>query len=96
MTRYQDSKFMVNVLVRGLAKAVGEENPKVIVNHMCPGLVSTGFDKDLPVWLKPLMYMYRKVSARHVAEGARTLVYATAVEGPESHGKFMANNVISS
>ncbi|KAI3325551.1 putative carbonyl reductase [Xylariaceae sp. AK1471] len=96
MTRYQDSKFMVNVLVRGLKKVVGEENPKVIVNHMCPGLVSTGFDKDLPVWLKPLMFMYRKVSARHVSEGARTLIYATAVEGPESHGKFLANNVISS
>ncbi|KAI0409137.1 putative carbonyl reductase [Xylaria palmicola] len=95
MTRYQDSKFLVNVLVRGLTKAVGEENPKVIVNHMCPGLVSTGFDKDLPVWLKPLMALYRRVSARHVSGGARTLVYATAVEGPKSHGQFLSNNVIS-
>ncbi|KAI0201012.1 putative carbonyl reductase [Astrocystis sublimbata] len=96
MTRYQDSKFMVNVLVRGLAKEVGEENPKVIVNHMCPGLVSTSFDKDLPAWLRPLMYVYRRISARPVAEGARTLIHATAVEGPESHGKFWENNTIRS
>ncbi|TGJ86862.1 hypothetical protein E0Z10_g1865 [Xylaria hypoxylon] len=96
MTRYQDTKFMVNVLVRGLAKSVGGENPKVIVNHMCPGLVMTGFDKDLPIWLKPLMYIYRKTSARPVSEGARTLIDAAAVKGPESHGKFMANNTIAS
>ncbi|KAI0143065.1 hypothetical protein GGR57DRAFT_484488 [Xylariaceae sp. FL1272] len=94
MTRYQDSKFMVNVLVRGLAKVVGEENPNVIVNHMCPGLVLTGFDKDLPLWVKPFMYVYRKISARPVSEGARTLVYASAVEGPKSHGKFLENNRI--
>ncbi|KAI0395697.1 putative carbonyl reductase [Xylariaceae sp. FL0594] len=98
MTRYQDTKFMVNVLVRGLAKMVGQDNnpPKVIVNQMCPGLVQTGFDKDLPAWLKPLMYVYRKVSARHVSEGARTLIYASAVVGPEAHGKFLANNVVQS
>lgn len=96
MSRYQDSKLMVNAIVRRLAKVVGEDNPKVIVNHMCPGLVSTGFDKELPAWLRPLMYIYRRISARDVSEGARTLIYATTVEGPESHGKFLQNNVISS
>jgi len=96
MTRYQDSKFMVNVLVRSLAKVEGGESPRVIVNHVCPGLVRTGLDDNLPVWLKLVMTMYRRVMARHVSEGARTLVHATVAVGLESHGRFIANNVIRS
>lgn len=90
LTRYADSKLVVNAFIRRLAAVVPPS--EVIINSPCPGLVATGFDKHLPGWLKPLMFIYRKISARDVSEGTRTLVYACAVAGPETHGKFLQHN----
>ncbi|OBT70470.1 hypothetical protein VE03_00271 [Pseudogymnoascus sp. 23342-1-I1] len=92
LTRYCDSKLFVNAFVRTLSSHVSAS--EVIVNNVSPGNVATGFDKQLPAWLKPIMFVYRKVSARNVEEGSRTLVYATAVAGPETHGKLLHNNNI--
>jgi NAD(P)-dependent dehydrogenase (short-subunit alcohol dehydrogenase family) len=93
LTRYADSKLAVNAIVRKLAtKAPSSE---VIINNVCPGLVATGFDKHLPIWLKPFMFAYRKISARDVHEGARTLVYAVAVADQDTHGKFIQHNQIA-
>ena len=80
LTRYSDSKLTVNAFVRTLSSHVSSS--EVIVNNPCPGLVATGFDKQLPAWLKPIMFVYRKVSARNVEEGSRTLVYALPRRGP--------------
>ncbi|OBT39438.1 hypothetical protein VE00_09818 [Pseudogymnoascus sp. WSF 3629] len=92
LTRYCDSKLVVNAFVRTLSSHVSSS--EVIVNNPCPGSVATGFDKQLPAWLKPIMFVYRKVSARNVEEGSRTLVYAASVAGPETHGKFLQHNKI--
>lgn len=51
------------------------------MNNVCPGLVATGCDAHLPLWLKPIMFVFRKFQARDVDEGARTLIFASAVVG---------------
>ncbi|KFZ00733.1 hypothetical protein V501_10524 [Pseudogymnoascus sp. VKM F-4519 (FW-2642)] len=93
LTRYCDSKLVVDAFVRTLSSHVSFS--EVIINNPCPGSVSTGFDKHMPAWLKPLIFVYRKISARNIEEGSRTLVYATSVVGPETHGKFLEHNKIS-
>lgn len=90
LARYMDSKLVVNAFVRRLAAAV--PSSEVIINNLCPGLVATGFDKELPLWAKSIMFVFRKVSARDVSEGARTLVYASVIAGAETHGKFLLHN----
>ncbi|KAJ5418894.1 uncharacterized protein N7487_002444 [Penicillium crustosum] len=92
LQRYADSKFVVNAFVQRLSTIVPPS--EVIINDPCPGLVATGFDRGLPFWLKPLMYVLRKLMARTVDEGARTLIYAAVVAGEETHGKFLQSNKV--
>ncbi|KAL6891180.1 NAD(P)-binding protein [Trichoderma longibrachiatum] len=89
--RYADSKTVVNAYVRRLAALAPSE---VIVNNACPGLVRTGIDKNLPFYLKLPMGLIRQSTGRTVEEGARTLVYAAVVAGPETNGKFLQHNQI--
>ena len=93
LQRYSDTKLMVCVFTQALAQHISAD--KVIINNLCPGSVATNFDVNLPIWLKPIMWVYRKMKARTVGEGARTLIYATGFVQAESHGKFIVNNVIS-
>ncbi len=90
--RYADSKMLVSAYVRRLAAVVpvGE----VVVNNLCPGLVQTGLDKNLPGPLKVVMGWVRKTAARTVEEGARTLVYAAAVGGEGTNGRFLQQNQV--
>jgi len=87
--RYADSKLLVNAYCRRLATIAPSE---VVVNNACPGLVQTGLDKNLPCGFKTLMGLARKAMARTVEEGARLLVYASAVAGAETNGMFIQNN----
>ena len=89
--RYADSKLAVNALTRRLAALAPSE---VIVNNLCPGLVQTGLDKNLPLVLRGIMGLVRKTMARTVEEGARTIIYASVVAGAETGGKFMQSNKI--
>ena len=89
--RYADSKLVVNAYTRRLAALAPSE---VIVNNLCPGLVQTGLDKNLPVILRGIMGMVRKTMARPVEEGARTLIYASAIASGETNGKFMRDNAV--
>ncbi|KAL7817790.1 NAD(P)-binding protein [Trichoderma gracile] len=89
--RYADSKTVVNAYVRRLAALAPSE---VMVNNACPGLVQTGIDKNLPFYLKLPMGLLRKSTGRTVEEGARTLIFATVVAGPETNGKFLQHNQI--
>ncbi|RFU76891.1 hypothetical protein TARUN_5341 [Trichoderma arundinaceum] len=89
--RYADTKTVVNAYVRRLAALAPSE---VIVNNLCPGLVQTGLDKNLPFYLRLPMLFFRRSAGRTVEEGARTLIYATTVAGPETNGKFLQNNKV--
>ncbi|TVY35451.1 Short-chain dehydrogenase/reductase [Lachnellula occidentalis] len=93
LQRYSDSKLMVAAFTQVLAQHVPAS--KVVINNLCPGIVATGFDVNLPIWLKPIMWVVRKARARTVEEGARTLIYASGVAQADSHGKFILNNVIT-
>jgi NAD(P)-dependent dehydrogenase (short-subunit alcohol dehydrogenase family) len=92
MSRYPDSKLLVNAFVRHLATVVSSD--EIVANTLCPGMVQTRFDRTLPSPLRAVMFLVRKVMARTVDEGARTLIFASAVAGPETHGKFMQNNLV--
>ena len=87
--RYADSKLLVSAYARRMATLAPHE---VIVNNLCPGLVQTGLDKNLPGPLKFVMGWVRKAAARTVEEGARTLVYAAVLAGEGSNGRFLQNN----
>lgn len=87
--RYADSKMLVAAYVRRMAALAPGE---VVVNNLCPGLVQTGLDKNLPGLLKVVMGWVRKTAARTVEEGARTLVYAAVVAGEETSGRFLQHN----
>lgn len=88
MLRYSDSKLLVSAFVQELALRVPAT--KVIINNICPGPVATGFNSNLPLWLKPFMFVFMKLRAKSAQEGARILVSASAVMGEESHGQFIS------
>lgn len=92
LQRYADSKFVVHAFVQRLASVV--PSSELIINDPSPGLVATKFDRGLPLWLKPIMSVLRKLMARTVDEGARTIIYAAVVAGQETHGKFLQNNKV--
>jgi NAD(P)-dependent dehydrogenase (short-subunit alcohol dehydrogenase family) len=93
LQRYSDSKLMVTAFTEELARHV--DPSEVIVNCVCPGMVSTGLDANLPIWLKPIMWIWHFLIDRTPEVGARTYVYATSVVGVESHGKWLQHNQIT-
>jgi NAD(P)-dependent dehydrogenase (short-subunit alcohol dehydrogenase family) len=92
LTRYPDSKLVVVAFVRELASRVSAS--EVIVNEFCPGLVQTNLDHELPTPMKYLAVGVRKIAARNVQEGARTLIYASGIVGPDSHGRHLQDNKV--
>ncbi|MCJ1325591.1 hypothetical protein MMC10_002254 [Thelotrema lepadinum] len=87
LQRYGDTKLLLYAWSMALAQHVS--SAKVVINNVCPGLVATGFDANLPFWLKPIMWVVRKLLAKPVEKGGKELIYAAAVAGGESHGKFV-------
>ncbi|CAI7639503.1 unnamed protein product [Penicillium glandicola] len=92
LQRYADSKFAVHAFVQRLASIV--KSSELIINDPCPGFVATKFDRTLPLWLKPIMAVMRRLMARTVDEGARTIIYAVVVAGQETHGNFLQSNQV--
>ncbi|KAJ7285117.1 hypothetical protein C8J57DRAFT_1497971 [Mycena rebaudengoi] len=86
--RYGDSKMLVSLWVRELAKHT--DASVVTVNNVCPGLVSTNIDVIQVWWLKYLLLGVRAVAARSQEVGARTLIYAASA-GTETHGEMLAD-----
>ena len=75
---------MVTAFTQELARHV--DPSKVIVNNRCPGMISTGLDINLPLWLKPNMWLLRLLRAHTPKVGAKTYIFTTGV-ATESHGK---------
>ena len=93
--------MLVAMFVRELAKHIPQpDNSKrgqesgVVVNNFCPGTVDTACDNNLPWFLRILMNTNRRLRARTVEEGARTLVYGAVLSGLEAHGGYMADNKV--
>lgn len=97
-SRYPDSKMLVAMFVREMAKHVpsgSNGQGGIVINNLCPGTVDTAADNNLPFYMRLPMNWNRKLRARTVQEGARTLVYAAVVVGEISHGKYISSNEIS-
>ncbi|KAJ7639075.1 hypothetical protein FB45DRAFT_1055262 [Roridomyces roridus] len=86
--RYADTKTLVSMFVRELAKYV---DPSVVtVNAVCPGMVKTTINDKQAAWIRVFIAAVFAVRARPVAVGARTLINAVAA-GPEGHGQQMGD-----
>ncbi|KAJ7152665.1 hypothetical protein C8R43DRAFT_1067124 [Mycena crocata] len=86
--RYADSKVLVSMWVRELAKHVDAST--VVVNNVCPGMVNTNFDAKQAWWFRQIMGVVRAVTGRSAEAGARTLIYAASA-GPETHGELLVD-----
>lgn len=97
--RYADSKILIYMFARQLAKRVdvksGSGSRGVVINDMCPGMVTTSIDRTVPAWSTPLVWLFKGWRARTAEEGGRIVVYAAAVVGKESHGEFLAHEKIT-
>lgn len=94
LRRYADTKLCINAYARKLAALVGDPS-LVLVNNVCPGLLhSTGLDDSMPFYLRYPTALARRLLGRTIEHGARTLVYAAVVAGPETHGSFLQSNKV--
>ena len=99
-SRYPDSKFLVALFVREMAKHIPSPSNdarkgSVVINNLCPGTVNTAADNKLPFYMRMPMNLNRRLRSRSVEEGARALVYAAVVVDEKSHGKYISSNEIS-
>lgn len=93
MTCYNDSKLVVNDFIRRLARVAGPD--EVVFNCLCPGLLKpTGVDRNIGWGLGQMVRLYRTISGRDVAAGARTVVFATTAAGEETQGKLLQHNLV--
>jgi NAD(P)-dependent dehydrogenase (short-subunit alcohol dehydrogenase family) len=84
---YGNSKLLVSMFIRTLASRVSPN--KVTINQVCPGLTRTNGDARAPLYLRVIMGGIRYATARTSEDASNTFVYAAAIAGPESHGKFI-------
>jgi NAD(P)-dependent dehydrogenase (short-subunit alcohol dehydrogenase family) len=87
--RYSDSKLLVVLFLRELAKHRNSE--KVIVNTFCPGMVDTAFTSNLPIQWRIPMKIVKALRARSVDKVGPIALNAALVAGPESHGAFLGD-----
>jgi len=91
---YPDSKLLLSMWVRELSLHV---SPKlVLVNSLCPGLVQTDFERNSGGILKFIAGIVRRLIGRSLEAGARTLVFAGALAGEDTHGELVADNKVKS
>lgn len=94
MRQYMDSKLLLMVFVRQLARQV---NPDDVVINVCnPGMVAgTGLGKNgkpNPSFAeKDVVPVFVKALGRKVESGASVYVHALLAEGQKSHGSFISD-----
>ncbi|KAJ6570969.1 hypothetical protein DFH09DRAFT_1463133 [Mycena vulgaris] len=84
--RYADSKALVSMWLRALARRVNAS--EVIVNNVCPGMVTTNIDAKEVWWLRRIVRVIQAIRGRTPEVGARALIHAVSA-GPETHGKLL-------
>ena len=94
LKRYNNSKLIVNAFIRHLA-TMGPAS-ELVMNNFCPGAVPTNFEHNMPWLVRTIVMPAKKLLGRSIQEAGRTVVYASALAGPESHGKFLQHNTVVS
>ncbi len=94
--RYPTSKLLEVLFVRALAEQVSKvshASERVIINLVNPGFCRTSLSRDATGFMKIMFWLMKLVIGRTVEVGSRTLV-ASAIGGPETHGKYMSECVV--
>lgn len=92
LKRYNDSKLVVNAFIRHLATVV--PSSEVVVNNFCPGAVPTNLERNTPWVIRKIVLTAKNLIGRSIQEAGRTVIYASVLAGPESHGKFLQHNAV--
>ncbi|EJT97347.1 NADP-binding protein [Dacryopinax primogenitus] len=93
MTRYGLSKMLVIFFLRVLATKVSSD--RVIINNVCPGLIRTNLARELPVFLRPVLYLLFLGQANPVERGAACYIHGVTCVGKESHGLWYRRMVLT-
>lgn len=92
-TRYADSKLLCTMFMYALAPRL--DSSKIVLNMVCPGMVSTGISDFLPWYGRVLAGALKVVKgARPVEVGGLLIVNAAVVAGMESHGRHLSDKEI--
>ncbi|RAK96045.1 NAD(P)-binding protein, partial [Aspergillus ibericus CBS 121593] len=98
MNRYGEVKFLCLAFFYELATRLqqrgGEGGGRVILNMICPGAVRTNLARNLPVWYRPLVWVFQKLVSRSAEEAGVLVVRAGVVVGGESHGVFFGDHEV--
>lgn len=92
LTRYGDSKLLCAMFLYSLAPRLDEK--KIVLNMICPGMITTNLESDLPQLLRFLVAIYKGIRARTLEVGGWLVLNAAVVAGPESHGKHLGDKDI--
>ncbi|KAJ5579491.1 short-chain dehydrogenase/reductase family protein [Penicillium hispanicum] len=90
--RYADSKLLCAMFMYSLAPRLDKE--KIILNMVCPGMISTGISAFLPLHIRLLFNVLFFVRARSAEVGGWLIINAAVVAGPESHGRHLGDKQI--
>lgn len=92
MQRYHDSKLLCLMFLHELAGRISKE--RVLMNIMCPGMVSTDLSDNLRQPLRTIANVLKWIRGRSPEQGTWLVMHSIAVIGQESHGRFVGDKDI--
>ena len=88
--RYGTTKLLGHLFMVKLKDHINADD--VVVSLVDPGFTKgTSLGRDVPLFVKPILWLMHLTLARTVEQGAWTYIDAVAVKGKESHGSFLYN-----
>ncbi|KAL9594848.1 MAG: hypothetical protein Q9179_005217 [Wetmoreana sp. 5 TL-2023] len=88
--RYYTTKLLQEFFLVRLCRTVASS--QVVVNVVNPGFCyGSGLHTEVTGALGVIFGLYKRMIGRSTAVGARTLVNAAVVQGPQSHGKYLSD-----
>ena len=90
--KYHDSKLLCTVFMYNLAQRIQKD--RVLMNMLCPGMVTTTMSNVLSVYLGLPVSLIKAIRARRVKEGGWLILNGVIVAGPESNGTFLQDKDI--
>jgi retinol dehydrogenase 12 len=95
--RYPTSKLLEVFFVRALVEEMSKgshASERVTINLVNPGLCKTTLSREATGLMFIMFWFMKLLIARTVEVGSRTLL-ASAIGGPETHGKYMSDCVVT-